>query len=492
MDIAYSERLQQYFIANDVEDEGKKRAILLSNCGPQTYQLLKSLLTPAKPADKTFTEIVKELKDYWQPKPSEIVQRFNFHSRAQKQGESVTDYVAELRRISEHCNFSDLETMLRDQLVCGVQDSRTQKKLLAESTLDFKKAFEIAQAVETAEKRVKELHDTSAKPVDGREVHRVFKDKRSPPDNADQACYRCGWTNHKSTDCRYKQATCRACGKVGHIARVCRSRGTEPSKGTPPGNTKPPARAHRITLNQSSTDSTEYEEICNITDSQCTEPYTAALLLNGSKLVMEIDTGASVSLISQATYQRLWPSAETAPPIKPSQTNLRTYTGEQIRVLGRVEVVASVSHQTAKLELEVVEGNGPSLLGKDWLHKLQLDWKQIFQVRSDEQLQQILSKHQAVFQDTLGRIKDVKAKLYLKADALSQLPLADCPESIPTPGETIYLIENLQETPINTKQVAKWTAHDPVLSRVSVFAGLDHWTGLLDWTTGLMNNVILM
>ena len=26
---------------------------------------------------------------------------------------------------------------------------------------------------------------------------------------------------------------------------------------------------------------------------------------------------------------------------------------------------------------------------------------------------------------------------------------------------------------------------------VSVFAGLDHWTGLLDWTTGLMNNVIL-
>ena len=34
-----------------------------------------------------------------------------------------------------------------------------------------------------------------------------------------------------------------------------------------------------------------------------------------------------------------------------------------------------------------------------------------------------------------------------------------------------------------------------VLYRVSVFAGLDHWTGLLDWshwTTGLMNNVILM
>ena len=152
---SYSERLQQYFIANDVNDDSKQRAILLSNCGPQTYQLLKSLLTPDKPADKTFTEIVKKLKDYWQPKPSEIVQRFNFHSRVQKQGESVADYVAELRRISEHCNFSSLETMLRDQLVCGVRDSRIQKKLLAESTLDFKKAFGIAQAVEPGRQSIR-------------------------------------------------------------------------------------------------------------------------------------------------------------------------------------------------------------------------------------------------------------------------------------------------------------------------------------------------
>ena len=47
----------------------------------------------------------------------------------QKQGESVADYVAELRRLSEHCAFSDLNAMLRDQLVCGVHNSRTQKTL---------------------------------------------------------------------------------------------------------------------------------------------------------------------------------------------------------------------------------------------------------------------------------------------------------------------------------------------------------------------------
>ena len=124
--ISYSERLKQYF---NVKEANKKRAILLSNCGPQTYQLLKSLLTPAKPTDKSFSEIVAALKDYWQPKPSEIVQRFNFHTRAQKQGESVADYVAELRCISEHCAFSDLDiyNAERSTRVWGMRPSHTEE-----------------------------------------------------------------------------------------------------------------------------------------------------------------------------------------------------------------------------------------------------------------------------------------------------------------------------------------------------------------------------
>ena len=39
----YVEQLQdEYLIANDVEDETKKRAILLSSCGHSTYQMLSN------------------------------------------------------------------------------------------------------------------------------------------------------------------------------------------------------------------------------------------------------------------------------------------------------------------------------------------------------------------------------------------------------------------------------------------------------------------
>ena len=43
---SYTERLQNYFIANDIKSKAKQRAILLSVCGPCAYKLIHSLLSP--------------------------------------------------------------------------------------------------------------------------------------------------------------------------------------------------------------------------------------------------------------------------------------------------------------------------------------------------------------------------------------------------------------------------------------------------------------
>ena len=98
--------------------------------------------------------------------------------------------------------------MLRDRLVCGVEDSRIQRRLLAEPELTFDKAFEIAMASESAEKNVKDLQ--SPVPVNKLKSH-----------GTQNPCYRCG-EKHKAADCRFKTAECRKCGKKGHIACVCK------------------------------------------------------------------------------------------------------------------------------------------------------------------------------------------------------------------------------------------------------------------------------
>lgn len=51
-------------------------------------------------------------------------------------------------------------------------------------------------------------------------------------------------------------------------------------------------------------------------------------------------------------------------------------------------------------------------------------------------------------------------------DALSRIPIFERPEEIPVPGEMIMLVENLNTTPIDFRQLAKWTDQDPVLLRV--------------------------
>ena len=109
-----------------------------------------SLLQPARPAETTiFTKIVETLEKHHLPRPSEMVERFKFHSRYCKVDEGVATYVAASCKLSGHCNYGEtLLEMLRDRLVCSVNNEKIQQRLLAELDLTLKKAEEIALAIE--------------------------------------------------------------------------------------------------------------------------------------------------------------------------------------------------------------------------------------------------------------------------------------------------------------------------------------------------------
>lgn len=231
----FTERLEQYFLANDIEDNGKKRAILLTVCGSATYSLMKNLLAPAKPTDKSFSELVTLVKNHHQPKASIIVSRFKFHTSTREPEQLISDYLAQLRKLAEPCEFGNsLEEMLRDRLVIGINNDRIQRRLLSESELNLQRAVEIAQASFTAaldfqtitNNKPGQLDRPNLQKMEGKDTNVTVSDKTKKyyKSARKSECYRCLGTNHSGAECRFKEATWHSCKKKGHIKRACRSK----------------------------------------------------------------------------------------------------------------------------------------------------------------------------------------------------------------------------------------------------------------------------
>ena len=83
---------------------------------------------------------------------------------------------------------------------------------------------------------------------------------------------------------------------------------------------------------------------------------------------MEIDTGASVSVMSQNTCKSKFPWLK----LKEIRVTVPTYLSEKLSVLGQVEV--SVVHEDRQMVLNMllIEGFRPSILGRNWLSKLNI------------------------------------------------------------------------------------------------------------------------
>ena len=82
-------------------------------------------------------------------------------------------------------------------------------------------------------------------------------------------------------------------------------------------------------------------------------------------------------------------------------------------MLGLIEIEVTYREQNKCLPLLVVGSNGPSLLGKNWLAELKLEWQELYLLNYPDNLQTILDRHKTVFSSELGEAKGVTAKLHV-------------------------------------------------------------------------------
>ena len=111
-----------------------------------------------------------------------------------------------------------------------------------------------------------------------------------------------------------------------------------------------------------------------VSNTATTHPLKVRLSINRKPITMELDSGAVVSVISDEILHSCFPEAQ----VSKSDMVSKTYTGECMSVIGKWRV--NVQYQDGKpqqLNLVVIKGNGPTLLGRNWLQCIHLDWPSI-------------------------------------------------------------------------------------------------------------------
>ena len=64
-----------------------------------------------------------------------------------------------------------------------------------------------------------------------------------------------------------------------------------------------------------------------------------------------------------------------------------------------------------------MERDGPSLIGRNWLTQLRLDWKAVHAISLNHSFESILEQNKEIFQQGLGKIKGIEAKLHVDTQA---------------------------------------------------------------------------
>ncbi len=205
--IAYSEQLNFYLHANDVEEDAKKRSIFL--------------VSPSQPAQISYKDIVRLLTKHFRPV---AVERLKFHSCIRQSSESLSLFIAYLR---QHCEFGQ---SLYDERPSHMRHQwLSYPKRLSETNLTFQKAIDVSLAFELVEKDMLDIIPTSATPSpqsftiqeSGKPQH--WRKYTASTSKGTASCYRCGG-NHPQNQCRFREAECHFCHKKGDISKVCNSR----------------------------------------------------------------------------------------------------------------------------------------------------------------------------------------------------------------------------------------------------------------------------
>nr|XP_026689427.1 uncharacterized protein K02A2.6 isoform X1 [Ciona intestinalis] len=278
-----------------------KKRIIISCLSPTIYPYVEEC--------ETYGDIIEILSRTFIRRKNNIYARHLLVSRRQVVGETIAEYLQQLKMLAKECVFTDVtkekyrDELTRDAFINGLNSTAIRQRLLEVDELDLRKAHELADSLDRAQHyATMNVASTSTTPpftASLSQTSRIGEDLEvgplaqatavTRPDRftSRRPCPFCGEPDHKRTVCPARYSTCFKCGKRGHFSKVCRAY----DRG-------------RVSTITQGTYSRPYLSSILASAPNCLEPAIVTGTLAGATVDILLDTGASNNFIDRGTARK--------------------------------------------------------------------------------------------------------------------------------------------------------------------------------------------
>ena len=219
-------------LMDDIEEPtATKKAIsvLFLALGMAARKTIANMFPNTNIARISLTDLLKNCKDCFEKPKNETLDRYKILSRKQHEGETLKQFWNKLNGLAAKCSFGGItEILLEDVFIVNMTNKEVQQKLCTELETTVQENTEFVIAYEEGTIRQKsfdKLEKMNVKSEVG-EKNNVNQsaNKRWGPTKKCFSCEAPFATQHLK-ECEAMGITCMKCGKKGHFAKCCQTKG---------------------------------------------------------------------------------------------------------------------------------------------------------------------------------------------------------------------------------------------------------------------------
>lgn len=432
----WKERLDIHFFEINCSDENTKKSILLKSIGVVPYRVLHSLCSPESPVSVSYKKLCEILDTQYTPPTIVFSERKKFHLCSKAENESVAEWYARVKTLALNCKFGvSLDAFVLNQFVMGLPNFIFERLCEEDETLTVQSALRKAMILETKHMaKAEEKSQCTVNLVNGQKYaknhyggggrgstgsgNRDGGSSSSKRNNNSRdsksgggkkyACSHCGWRNHSSQSCKYKESRCHSCGKIGHLASVCYSR-------------KKSVNYVSNEINDVESDVHEYNNvfdysIFSVAEKENGDVYSLDVVVDGVELKAVCDTGAPCTLLPISFLEENGIKRK----LRSCKVPYVDYNGVKLKLAGEYDASVTYKGNTKSVVVVVVVTKNPPLLGRSFLRAFNFELLQVNNIQVSDMtiVNQLKNEFNGVFDGKLGKFSGCTISLQVVSDAV--------------------------------------------------------------------------